>query len=171
MLLYSNSSIEWLHHPKDSQVSLRESVLASDKFVLQICRSSKAKGPPSNERPKNSLSGMFRRYLNEVYFTILIEISQHNIEFISKEFAPGRFEIFKARMPVYVFHPVRYYRMIYHVLDLRLIKLIVLETHDTVTNHDTCDVDVLLVSVMLDDLHSNVRNVLACITLSGDLNQ
>jgi hypothetical protein len=61
--------------------------------------------------------------------------------------------------------------MVYHVLNLRLLKLIVLETHNPVADHDTGDVDVLFVSVVLDDLHSYVRDVFACVALSRDLNR
>jgi hypothetical protein len=89
MPIYSNSSIEWLRHPKGIQEFIRDCGLPFDRFFLQICRSSKEIKPLLGEWPKNSWFGMSRRYLNEGDHTILIEISQHDIEFISKEPASG----------------------------------------------------------------------------------
>jgi len=61
--------------------------------------------------------------------------------------------------------------MISHILNLRFIKFIVLEGHYSIAYHDTFDIDILFISIVLNDLHSNIGDIFACITLASDLYQ
>lgn len=108
------------------------------------------------------------RCLNRTVHTVLIDVGVVDIELVSEELASWGFKIGVAGFPVDEFHSVGNGLVIDHIVDLRLVKGVVLEAHDSVAHHDALDVDVLEggVCVVVKDEAGDVRHVFSGVALA-----
>jgi hypothetical protein len=123
--------------------------------------------------PQNSNLCKFRKYLHERNHTIGVEISIIDIEFISEELAPWGLKVSEASPLIDGLHSVGDDLMVNHVLNLRLIQLVVLKTHDSVSHHDALDIDILPTSVLIvrENKIREIRNILPSIAFARDLHR